>query len=651
MALIELNNISRSYPSGEGSLTVLKNVTLTIEEGEFTAFMGPSGCGKSTLLQILGLLDSPSTGTYRLAGQDTVSLSEDEKSALRSSTIGFIFQMFNLLPRTTALNNVVLPMIYTGVPHREERAKDLLVQMGLSDRLTHRPNELSCGQQQRVAIARSLANNPRLLFADEPTGNLASDQAEDILKQLAALNQKGITLVMVTHAPEIAARASRVIRMKDGEIISDEKGRGSPVHRSFPPSPPPATGGFRRLARTLEYTRSALRAVASNKVRSGLSVLGILIGVASVIAMLAMGTGAQKAIESRLSGLGANLLLVMPGSPSQRGVRGVAGSASRLTLLDIKAIARSHPDIQRVDGNVSGGVQVVYQDKNANSQVTGALPLYEPMRAATPYAGRFFTDEENNTQERVALLGNTVVKKLFDKENPVGKRIKINRVNFQVIGVLPLKGSGGFRDQDDVILIPLKTAMNRVLGRDYLNNIAIECDNPDAMESVTDTVRDLLRKRHRLPDFKEDDFDIRNMADIKAALTSTTQTFSLLLGIVAAISLLVGGIGIMNIMLVSVSERTREIGLRKAVGASRHAILSQFLIEATVLSTFGGVMGIALGTAVSTTLSHLAGWASVVSMQSVTVAFLFSASVGVVFGFWPARKASLLSPIAALRYE
>ncbi|MBI4061934.1 MAG: ABC transporter permease, partial [Elusimicrobia bacterium] len=298
-----------------------------------------------------------------------------------------------------------------------------------------------------------------------------------------------------------------------------------------------------------------------------------------------------------------------------------------------------------------GSAQVVYGDKNANTSVVGAEPHYAEMRNAAAYYGRFFTSEENERMARVALLGPTVAAALFGESDPVGRTINVDHVKFKVIGVLPRKGSSGFQDQDDKILIPLKTAMRKVLGRQFLNLISIETTGPEQTESVIEAVRALMRKRHRLPDYKEDDFTLRNMAEIQAALTGTSKIFSLLLGIVAAISLVVGGIGIMNIMLVSVSERTREIGLRKAIGATRRAVLIQFLIEAVAMSACGGLLGIALGMAIAFGMSYFAGWAAIVTPQSVLLAFAFSAGTGVVFGFWPARKASLLSPIEALRYE
>ena len=343
--------------------------------------------------------------------------------------------------------------------------------------------------------------------------------------------------------------------------------------------------------------------------------------------------------------------MIIPGSTSMGGVRGGSGSYSRFTLEDVKAVSKI-PHVSRAEGNVNGSGQMVYKDQNWSTQLTGATPLYADMHNAQPYYGRFFTDAEDKHLDRVVLLGQSVINNLYlKKENPVGTIVKINHLNFKVIGILPIKGSTGFRDQDDMALIPLRTAMKRVVGKIYVDNISVEADGPESINRVIADVQRLMRRRHHLPDYKDDDFTLRNMADIQATLAGTTQTFTLLLGIVATISLLVGGIGIMNIMLVSVSERTREIGLRKAVGAARRAILSQFLIESAVLSTMGGVIGIILGMTVSFTLSKFAGWAAIVTPQAVIMAFVFSASVGVIFGFWPARKASLLSPIEALRYE
>ena len=661
MALIELEKITRSYQLAGEELKVLKGIDLTIEEGEFVAIMGPSGSGKSTLMQILGLLDRPTSGSYLLQGRDVSRLTDDEGAVLRSKTIGFVFQMFNLLARTTCVDNVALPMIYSRAPNREERATEVLKEVGLGDRLDHKPNQLSGGQQQRVAVARALVNRPRILFADEPTGNLASDQAEEILGMLTLLNRSGITVIMVTHEPDIAAHAKRVIKIKDGVIVSDETKEPwrsssggaamltAPAKTGRAPALKLETPEF-SWAEFGEFGASAIRAMAANKVRSGLSMLGILIGVAAVIAMLAIGKGAQKAIEARLASLGSNLVMIFAGSPSSRGVRGPAGSYSRLTLQDAKAI-RKLPNIANMYPEAEGNVTVVYKDKNWVTEMQGVTPSYEPIKNATPYFGRFFTEAETASMARVVVLGQSVVDQLFGKENPVDQEVKINHIGFKVIGILPAKGSSGFNDQDNLVLVPITTSMRRMLGTQYLHEMAIECASGDAIPGVMSDMELLMRHRHRIPAFKENDFMLRNMADIQATLATTTQTFSLLLGIVATISLFVGGVGIMNIMLVSVNERTREIGLRKAVGAARRAILFQFLIESAVLSTLGGILGIVVGTSISLALSYFAGWAAVVSPQAVALAFVFSAGVGVIFGIWPARKASLLSPIEALRYE
>jgi macrolide transport system ATP-binding/permease protein len=664
--LIELRGVTKTYIVGDGRLDVLKGVDLRIEAGEFVAIMGPSGSGKSTLMQILGLLDRPSAGTYKLLGLDVSALTDDEGAALRSRTIGFVFQMFNLLARTSALDNVGLPMLYTGDPGRAARAAEVLREIGLGDRLDHAPNQLSGGQQQRVAIARALVNKPRLIFADEPTGNLASDQAEEILGRLLAMNDSGITLVMVTHEADIAAYAKRIIKIKDGRVVSDEKNphqrgaRASAAALEVRPEgqvsiPPPRELNWDEF---IEHVRSALGAIRSNKLRSALSMLGILIGVTAVIAMLAIGKGAQKSVETQLSSLGSNLVMLFPQPPRSGGgpgggggARGAMGSFSRLSTDDVSAIRRAHPGIARTAGEVQGSVQAVFADKNTNTSLTGAEPDYADMRNSQAYYGRFFTAEENDRMERVALLGPTVATALFGDSDPLGRSINVEHIKFKVIGVLARKGSSGFQDQDDKILIPLKTAMKKVLGRQFLGTISIETTGPEQTEPVMEAVRVLMRKRHRLPDYKEDDFSLRNMAEIQAALTGTSKIFSLLLGIVAAISLVVGGIGIMNIMLVSVSERTREIGLRKAIGATRRAVLIQFLIEAVAMSTCGGLLGIALGMSIAFAMSYFAGWAAIVTPQSVALAFVFSAGTGIVFGFWPARKASLLSPIEALRYE
>ena len=688
--MIELKHIYKTYQMGSEEVRALQDVSLKIASGEFVAIMGPSGSGKSTLMHVLGLLDRSDSGEYYLGQKKLDDLSDDELAAIRNRLVGFVFQQFHLLPRMTALENAELPLVYAGKQHLKEQAKQRIEEVGLASRISHRPNELSGGQQQRVAIARSLVNDPLIIFADEPTGNLDSKSKEEIIAILKGLNEKGKTVIMVTHENEMAVHAKRVIRMLDGKVISDENQKAAP--KPFAESETPAqfrlargvsaeseTPAQFRLARGvsvetqadqiidvvlskqerkaretqfLEYLRQAVGAMVAHKMRSFLSILGILIGVAAVIAMLAVGTGAKESIEKQLMSLGSNLIQLMPGSARVHGVSSGAGGVTRFTFADVVAIEKLSDKIKMVNPSVNGRGQLVYGNKNWNTQVEGDDVEYAPMRAAIPVVGRFFTDEEVKSRAKVAVLGMTVVKQLFGDVNPLGETVKINLSNFKVIGILPEKGATGFRDQDDTVIIPVTTAMYRVFGKEYLDSISVEAASPDVIVSVQDFITKIIIKQHHLATKDEQDtFQIRNMADIKNTLEATTKTMSLLLGAIAAISLLVGGIGIMNIMLVSVTERTREIGLRKAIGATKKDILAQFLIESILMSFLGGVFGVLLGWAVAILITVFAGWSVRVSLFSVVLSTVFSLVVGVVFGLWPAKKAAALDPIEALRYE
>lgn len=653
--MIEIKNLNKTYGRGTASVSAVKDASLAIKQGEFVAIMGASGSGKSTLLHILGLLDRPDSGTYKIFGREVSKLSDDSLANLRNKLIGFVFQQFHLLSRTSARENVELPLIYSGKDSGTGDVMGKLDSVGLSKRAAHLPNELSGGEQQRVAIARALVNEPLLILADEPTGNLDTKSEEEIIKIFKDLNEAGKTIILVTHENEVARHAKRIITMRDGEVISDKTQAASKelgendtaVNRILKERP----HSYFDIAELTGHIRQSYRAITSNKVRSLLSMLGILFGVAAVIAMLALGEGAKASMQERLKTLGSNLLSIRGGSAKVRGVARGSGSVTRFTLNDVEAISNLEPLVAKASGQVSGSGQLVYKNENWSTNVEGVGYDYAQMRATTPEIGRWFTKDEIKKRSKVAVLGYTVVDKLFGNTNPIGEIVKINRINFRVIGIAPEKGSGGFRDRDDVVYIPLTTAMYRVFGKDYLDSIYAEISDMGTTDEAQERIRELIISQHRIYSNDEDTFHIRDMSEIQEMISSTTQTMSLLLGCIAAISLLVGGIGIMNIMLVSVTERTREIGLRKAIGARSKDIMAQFLIESIIMTLSGGFIGIAFGILVAVILSLLAGWATKVTVLSVLLATGFSVAVGIFFGLWPAKKASELNPIEALRYE
>jgi macrolide transport system ATP-binding/permease protein len=654
--LLELVNVYRTYQIGESTVQALRGVSVQIERGDFVAIMGASGSGKSSLMQILGLLDTPNQGDYFLHGQNVNTMTEDELAGVRNNVAGFVFQQFHLLKRMSILENVRLPHIYSGLKgdfHQE--AIERLRQVGLDKRIDHTPNQLSGGEQQRVAIARALLRDPLIIFADEPTGNLDTKNSAEIMKIFQKLHQEGKTIVMVTHETEIAAYAGRIITMRDGVIISDErrkaiKGLVAAAEESrftFHGTKPVSLW---QDGRFIGFMAQAFQAILANKMRSFLSVLGIFVGVASVIAMMALGEGARTAMQEQLKSMGSNMLSIRGGSAKIRGASQGAGAVARFTFSDVNEIAGLKSLVKSASGAVNGVGRVVFGNKNWSSSLTGVGYEYGTMRATIPTIGRWFTEEEIKKRDKVAIIGVTVVKELFGESNPVGRVIKINRINFTVIGIAPAKGFSGPQDEDDVVLIPVTTAMYRVLGKDYLSGIFVEVSQPTLIDAARNAISELIIKRHRLKT-DDDSFNIRDMTEIQKMLSSTTQTMSLLLGSIAAISLVVGGIGIMNIMLVSVTERTREIGLRKAIGARKGDIMMQFLVESVGLTISGGLIGIVAGIGVSLLLAIFAGWAVITSVLSVVVATAFSALIGIFFGLWPARKAAELKPLEALRYE
>ena len=648
--MIDVQDITRTYRTGDVDVHALRGVSFSLERGEFVAIVGPSGSGKSTLMSILGCLDRPTSGHYLLEGVDVATLSEPELAAVRSTRLGFVFQSFNLLPRTSAIENVALPLFYsTSGPgergSRLERARDALKLLGLGDREDNTPAQLSGGQQQRVAIARALINSPSLLLADEPTGNLDTRTSHDIMDTLVALNrQHGVTIIVVTHEQDIAGYAGRVITVRDGRIVSDKR-------TPHPTNEPVAAAGaepsslFQQpavLGRAeprahvgfgLMISSAAVQAIARNKLRSALTMLGVFIGVAALIAMVAVGQGANEAVAKQIASLGSNLLVVMPGATTTNGVRAGLGSASTLTVTDAETIRREDVAVGQVSYLVRQTAQVEYGDQNWTTTIQGVSVNYPPITNWEIASGRALSDDDETSAALVALIGQTVERQLFAlTEIPVGATILVKGVPVKVIGVLVGKGQTSFgQDQDDLVMIPFSTAESKVLGvaapnqpqtaltanypppqnpfgmnarlTGYVNSIYVQAASPMLVQPAIAQLTATLVRRHAIRPGEVPDFSVRNLSQIATAAEGSSHVMSVLLAVVASISLLVGGIGIMNILLVSVTERTREIGLRMAIGARRIQVLLQFLAEAVFLSVTGGAAGIVAG--IVTSRAHL----------------------------------------------
>ena len=651
--MIELRNVSKTYRMGDIKVPALENASFKIEDGEFIAIMGPSGSGKSTLLNILGCLDVSTSGEYLIDGVNVSKFSDSELARIRNENIGFVFQTFNLLPRLTALSNVELPLIYAGNHgNRRQTSIHALQFVGLDDRARHRPRELSGGQQQRVAIARALVNEPAILLADEPTGNLDSKSGEEIMKILSGFHKKGMTVILVTHDNSVAAYADRLIRLKDGQIVEDTRngGRTGADQTSTPRRNHKKRRGF-SISELKDSLLVSVFSIFSNKLRSFLTMLGIVVGVAAVITMIAIGQGASVQITQRISQMGANLLMVHAEAEHRGPGRGENENITTLTHGDALAIAELSSYVTKVDASYSKNAQVVYGNKNSNTSVNGVTPNFPAVNNFPVEKGSFITESDNRLMRRVVVLGQTVVKNVFGEEDPIGQYLKIKRSSYQVIGVMSKKGGSGWRDQDDVVFVPLKTAQKRLFGVDYVSSVNVQAKSQDVMDKTSVEISRLLRERHRLRPEQENDFAINSQAEILSTVQETGKTFTMLLAGIAIVSLVVGGIGIMNIMFVSVTERTREIGIRKAIGAQKRDILGQFLVEAIIVSLSGGLVGILLGILATRLASQFGSWPTVVTSASVMLSFSFAFGVGLFFGFYPARKAALLNPIDALRYE
>jgi macrolide transport system ATP-binding/permease protein len=641
--ILELKDIHKHYINGDTTVRALDGVSLTIHRGEFVAIMGQSGSGKSTLMNIIGCLDRPTSGSYLVLGKEAAHLSPDELAALRRGTFGFVFQRYNLLATATAGENVEIPSVYAGLSKqkRVQRASGLLQRLGLGDRTDHRPAELSGGQQQRVAIARALVNNPPVILADEPTGALDSKSGEEVLALLKQLHADGRTIILITHAENVARHASRIVRIQDGQIFEDSGGAERLMIETIGAENSNAPGVSFAVS-LQEALATAWRSLHVNLFRTVLTLLGIIIGVAAVVAMLAVGEGSRQKVMDRISAFGTNLMLIRPGAP------GIRNTGDIITLVPEDAAAiKTLPNIEAALPERSSRMTVRYGSIDYQTSVQGTGEDFSSARDWKVAEGQFFYADDLKAYAPVVVLGRTVARTLFpDGNSPVGKYVLLRNVPFLVIGVMSEKGaSPNGSDQDDVIFVPINTGLVRLFGKSYLSSITVKVADTTDIDATQASIEALLKARHRTQDFS-----VRNMASILQAAMETQDTFTLLLGTVAAISLLVGGIGVMNIMLVSVVERTREIGIRMATGARMRDILLQFNIEAAVVCAAGGVLGIVVGVVAGMVLRYT-GMTVVFSVTPAVLAFVCASATGLIFGYLPARKAARLDPVVALASE
>ena len=640
MKLIEIEKLNKYFGTGENQAHILKDINLSIDQGDFVAIIGASGSGKSTLMNIIGCLDTASTGVCRIDGKETIAMNADELSDLRQRKFGFIFQRYNLLAALNANENVALPAVYAGMPSRERKARAdaLLDKLGLKAKTQNRPNQLSGGQQQRVSIARALMNGGEIILADEPTGALDSKSGETVLEILQDLHREGHTIIMVTHDPNIAATASRVIEIKDGRIIKDERQQPYQHQQKL-------TKGEYRAPRfwdqLVESFKMATSAIMAHKLRALLTMLGIVIGIASVISVVALGRGTQQQVLSNINSLGTNTMTIMNGTGF--GDRR-ANLTKNLTVSDAELLNKQgFVDSTTPLSNLSA--TVIYGNTNVTGSVNGVGEQYLNVKGMKMVSGRFFNANEVKEAAQVVVIDANTQKDLGIIAPVEGKVILVDKKPLKIIGLA--EESNNMHQTSLKLWTPYTTLMQRISGEKHIDSLTVKVKDEVESQTAEKSVISLLSAKHG-----KKDFFIMNSDTIKQTITSTTNTLTLLISSIALISLVVGGIGVMNIMLVSVTERTKEIGVRMAIGAKQRNILQQFLIEAILICLLGGVIGILLAGTIITLFNTLgSNFKMLLSLESVVLAVFFSTLIGVVFGYMPAKNASKLNPIVALSQE
>lgn len=637
--MIELKNIYKSFKNTK--TPILKNINLNIKKGDFACIMGQSGSGKSTLMNILGCLDLPSKGSYKIDNEEILKLDSNELANLRQNKFGFIFQKYNLLPTLNSLENVALPAVYKGIKKakREKRAKELLERLGLEDKLKSYPRELSGGQQQRVSIARSIMNGGEIILADEPTGALDSKSGIAVMQILSELNSLGHTIILVTHDEKVASYANKIINIKDGAIENENIVKNvQPIELKKEKS-----SSYFIKDQVIESFKIAVNSIKAHKLRSILTMLGIIIGIASVVSIMALGKGSQEKILEDISSIGTSTMSIYPGL-SFGDLR--HGSYKSLEMSDVNLLL-SQTYIDSVTPNASTTGITTYKNLSFNAVLNGGSEQSFLVRGISLKEGRMINKNDIKNNSSVAIIDENSVNLLFKKENAIGKIIIFNNKPFKIIGI---SKDETYREKGTTLEIwtAYSTLINKITGDKNVRSITLKVKDNIDMELAEKSVIKLLEKKRGTRNFF-----VRNSDTLKKTIESTTSTLTLFILAIALISLIVGGIGVMNIMLVSVTERTREIGIRMAIGAKRSNILSQFLIEAVFLCIIGGILGVLLSFGIGYVFNELIKeeFAMKFSTNSIILAIISSSLIGIVFGFIPARNASKLNPIQALSRE